>query len=570
MKKGIIIFITCIVAASILSSCRLIGINMNRKTPARGNVYPNFSREDSLQGTLTPLRSCFDVQHYTVTITINPDKKYIQGYVDINFDVVDSTSKIQIDLYKNMDMDSIIYKNTPLSFSREYGAVYVDFKEELTPETSHTIRCYYQGKPTKAPKPPWKGGFVWEKSENKKPWIGVACELAGASLWWPCKDHISDEPDEGVIVDVTVPQGLQVISNGVLTKQTQFEQCERFIWETNYPINNYNVTLYIGDFEHFSTEYTGIDTTFTIDYYILPEHREKAEKVFSQTPDVLKTYEELFGPYPWPKEGFKLIGSPYAGMEHQTAIAYGTDFKKNTHHLGFDYIIVHEAAHEWWGNAVSAADYADIFLHEGFATYAEALYVESMYGAEAAQDYLGFYGILIKNKNPIVSPRGVNFWNFRDSDPYVKGAWVLHGFRNLIGDEQFFDLLPDLYTDFYLQNITVHDFITYVNEYTQTDYSWYFNQYLFNREVPELEHQFIETDSEVQLYVKWTETEQDFALPIRLIVELDNGVEYPITVTPTTTTQKFVLESINTVSFDLYQAYYRLDENDELFNEYHK
>src|SRR5690554_2028098 len=353
MKKYSLV-IWFIFVLTLFNSCRLIGININRKTAIRGDVYPTFTREDSLQGELNNLRTCYDVQHYSLSISINPDKKYICGYVDIDFDVVRPIQKIQIDLYDNMQLDSIVYKNARLSFQREFDAVYVSFPDTLMQNSEQSIRCYYQGKPQKAPKPPWKGGFVWEKSKDGSPWIGVACELAGASLWWPCKDHISDEPDEGAIIDITVPKGLQVVSNGVLTKQEDAKQTSRFVWETNYPINNYNITLYVGAFEHFSTEYSGTKEDFTIDYYVLPEHREEAEKIFAQTPQVIQFYEKVFGSYPWPEEGFKLIGSPYAGMEHQTAIAYGTNFKRYTHHLGFDYLIVHEAAHEWWGNAVSA------------------------------------------------------------------------------------------------------------------------------------------------------------------------------------------------------------------------
>ncbi len=568
MKKYSLL-IWFILVLALFNSCRLIGININRKTAIRGDVYPTFSREDSLQGGLNNLRTCYDVQHYALSISINPDKKYICGYVDIDFDVVRPTQKIQIDLYDNMQLDSILYKNEQLLFKREFDAVYISFPDTIIQNSEQSIRCYYQGKPKKAPKPPWKGGFVWKKSKDGKPWIGVACELAGASLWWPCKDHISDEPDEGAIIDITVPKGLQVISNGVLTKQYDDEQTSRFVWETNYPINNYNITLYVGAFEHFSTEYSGTNEDFTIDYYVLPEHKEEAEKIFTQTPQVIQFYEKVFGPYPWSEEGFKLVGSPYAGMEHQTAIAYGTNFKRYTHHLGFDYLIVHEAAHEWWGNAVSAQDYADIFLHEGFATYAEVLYVEHIYGKQAARNYLGFYGMLVKNKNPVVGPRGVNFWDYKDSDPYLKGAWALHGLRNIIGDDLFFDLLRDFYAQYYLQNITVSEFIEYVNEFTHENLTWYFNQYLYDRNVPELQYKFEEINNEeVYVYVKWTEVQKDFALPVRLFVTMNDGTEYPILVYPTTKTQKIIIKSSQIIRFDSNFAYFRIEKNKKLNSQY--
>lgn len=570
MKKSILTHLSILLISFLfLQSCSLIGLNVQRKTPKKGYVYPEFTKKDSIRGALNSFRTSFDVQHYYISIDVQPAKKYIQGFVDIDFTIVEPTQIIQIDLYENMTLDSIIFNSSQLSFSRKYGAVYVEFTDSLFPDSSrHIIRCYYQGKPQKAKKPPWEGGFVWKKAKDKSHWIGVACEVAGASLWWPCKDHISDEPHEGVTLDVTVPKGLQVISNGMLLQQEESEQTTRYVWNTNYPINTYNVTVYIGNYVHFSEIFKGVEATFMLDFYVLPENLEKAKEVFAQTAQVLHFFEKAFGPYPWPKEGFKLVNSPYAGMEHQTAIAYGSDFKRYTHHLGFDYLIVHETAHEWWGNAVSVNDYAEIFIHEGFATYAEALYVEHTYGAQAMRNYMAVYSMFIKNKNPIVGPRDVNFWDYKDSDPYLKGAWVLHGLRRLLeNDDLFFEIIQGFYADNYLRIVQVSDFVDYVNSVSGTDYSWYFNHYLYKREVPHLEYNYVEDGiGNVYLYVKWNNVDDSFVLPIRVFLSSQN-ITRPFLMYPTNKTQVILLPKHEELSFDSDFAYFSIKKNKKLRKE---
>ncbi len=554
MKRIIFNILFFAILSQTLVSCRLIGVNINRKTPSRGYVYPNFNQKDSVKGALNQLRSNFDVKHYNIAISINPDKKYISGYVDIDFVPEQALTKLQIDLFKNMQLDSIVWQSKELQFYRKYNAVYVSFPQEV--KSRQTIRCYYKGKPTKAPKPPWKGGFVWEKAEDKSPWIGVACELTGASLWFPLKDHISDEPEEGMILDVTVPKGLRVVSNGVLTKEENINDKSRFVWETNYPINNYNITLYVGKFQNFSEEYKGLQDTFLLDYYVLPEHLEKAKKTFPQTKEILSFYESIYGAYPWSDEGFKLVASPYEGMEHQTAIAYGSGFEP--HYLGFDvdYIILHETAHEWFGNSISVPDYADIFLHEGFATYSEALYIEHKFGKEKGNKYMLYYGMLIQNKNPIIGPQDVNFWDYRDTDPYLKGAWTLHGLRNIMAnDSLFFNLLSSFYKTYEKSVITTTDFIDFVNKKTATDYNWYFNQYLYKREVPCLEFKSEEKGNALHLQARWTDVGGDFRMPVRVEVN-----DLPMLIYPTLETQTFVIEDWESLEFDINYAYYRLKE----------
>ncbi|HOS83731.1 MAG TPA: M1 family aminopeptidase, partial [Bacteroidales bacterium] len=308
--------------------------------------------------------------------------------------------------------------------------------------------------------------------------------------------------------------------------------------------------LYIGKFEHFSETYKGIDTTFTLDYYVLPEHLEKTKLIFQQTPNILKYFESIYGPYPWAREGFKLVGSPYEGMEHQTAIAYGTGFK--THHLGFDYIILHESVHEWWGNSISVDDFSDIFMHEGFATYSEALFVEHTYGVKEAERYMLKYAGYIKNKNPLVGPRNVNFWDYKDTDPYMKGAWTLHGLRFVINnDSLFFDILKTYYNTRAYSIVTVKDFTEYTKQKTGMNLDWYFAQYLYKRHIPTLEYKASQHENIVSIEMRWTNVGDDFKLPIQIDL---NGE--PIRIVPTTTIQRFVFHNVTEIQINPYKVYF--------------
>ncbi|MCL2329254.1 MAG: M1 family metallopeptidase [Bacteroidetes bacterium] len=554
-KQTTPIYIVCLIAIILtsFSSCRLAGINMKRETPKRGNVYPKFKEKDYVRGALNDKRSCFDVLHYTIDIDINPNKKYIKGFVDIEFAAVRNFKEMQIDLFKNMRIDSIVFNSTNLSFSRKYDAVYVIFSDSVQKGDVKTLRVFYQGKPMEAKRPPWEGGVVWKKSEDGSPWIGVACEQLGASVWFPNKDHLSDEPDKGATIKISVPKGLTVVSNGVQVEHRSSNDKEYFTWQTSYPINNYNITFYAGNFVSYSEEFQGIDTTFTLSYYVLPEHFEKSREAFKQTAPILHFYEKIFGAYPWAREGFKLVGSPYEGMEHQTAIAYGT---KGRQMNGVDYIILHEAAHEWFGNSVSVPDVSDIFIHEGFATYAEALYMEQLYGKKAADNHLRTYSYFIKNKNPIVGVPDVNFWNYKDTDPYMKGAWTLHGLRFVINnDSLFFDILHLFYNQQAYKTTTVKDFTTFVNAKTGSDLSWYFQQYLYKREVPVLEYTKEFSEGELKLTVRWTKVGSNFVLPVELYVD-----STPLRIEPTTEIQTVTIKDFENISFNIAPAYFAVKE----------
>jgi len=542
------------------SGCAIVGINVKHKTPKKAFKYPTFTHADTLRGKLSNYRTCYDVNFYNIDIEVNPDDKFIKGFADFHFINKTDFDTIQIDLYENMKINGIICDSDSLRYERIYNAVFVYFNQSQKKDQQTIMTVYYEGNPHPAKRPPWDGGFVWKKDKSKNPWIGVACELDGASLWWPVKDHLYDEPDS-LSMSVTIPEGLFCVSNGKLINRTKKDNKETFTWKTSYPINTYNATLYIGNYKHFKIPYSNNESKFDLDFYVLPENLDSAKTHFKQTVDMIKLFEKRFGEYPWQKDGFKLVESPYAGMEHQSAIAYGNGYKNDKYHK-FDYIILHETAHEWWGNSVSAKDYAEIWLHEGFATYSEALYVEHTKGYDKYLNYLRFYSWLIKNKRPMVGPFDVNYWDYKDGDVYMKGALVLHTLRNAIAnDTLFFDIIHTFYNDYKYSIATSNDFINLVNEKTNSEYNWLFNQYLYDRTCPQLEWNYFYDPTKMKNFVKyrWTNINSDFPLPIK--IEIEGGEEALIH--PSKNIQSY---EVNTgVWLNTNASYIRLKRNKKLY-----
>lgn len=483
----------------------------------REEAYPEFTEADSLIGTLSRYRSSFDVYYYDLDLEVDIENQFLDGEVAIHFTAVDDLDTIQIDLYENLAIDGIYYGADSLRHHRKHNAVFIEFDNTIRKGQDVVLEVRYSGHPVEAPRPPWYGGMVWEEDKDHNPWVGVACEGSGPSIWWPVKDHLSDEPDS-VRLEVTIPEGLFCVSNGKLVNQTNGNNTTTFTWKTQYPINSYNVTLYLGNYEYFTIPYEAEDTIYDLDFYVLPRNLEKAKEHFRQTVDVIRFFEETFGEYPWWREGFKLVESPYRGMEHQTAIAYG-DRYKNRKFLGFDHIIVHEAAHEWWGNAVSVSDFAEIWLHEGFATYSEALYVEHTKGYEAYLEYIERKTWRINDEKPVVGPHHVNYWDKTDNDPYNKGALILHTLRNAINsDTVFFDILKSFYSRHKYSIVSTEDFIAVVNEKTGDDYKWFFDHYLYKNVSPHLtwKYYFNEENFRYELLYRWEFTDDNFRLPVTI------------------------------------------------------
>jgi aminopeptidase N len=510
-------------------SCSVIGINRYYKTPARPFKYPVFTEKDSLRGMLSEFRKCYDVKYYDLSVKFYPQTHSIQGKVEFYATAESRFKVLQIDLYPNMILDSIVFVGNKLLFQRRYGAVFITFPDTVEQHSLFTFEAYYHGKPLEAKRPPWEGGFVWKKDSQGKTWAGVTCEVYGSSLWWPSKDHLSDEPDS-MTMHYSVPSPLRCVANGVLVDSiVDKDNYITYTWKVHYPINTYNVTFYIGNFKDFSIPYHSDSSNFKMSFYVFPENLIKAENHFMQAKDILNRYEHFYGSYPWPKDGYKLIESPYEGMEHQSAIAYGNRYK-NYSYLNADYIILHESAHEWWGNSITVPDYAEIWIQEGFATYSEALYVEATQGYEAYLRYLMVYSMFIKNKRPVVGPKNVNYWDYKDSDVYMKGALLLHTLRNILNDEALFrEILRDFYQKYKYGSAVSDDFIRLVNEKTGKDYSSFFKQYLYNRSCPELQWEYVYDmyQGKGYLYYRFQKANDDFSIPVRIKMDDKSYIIHP-------------------------------------------
>ncbi len=518
MKNSTLVVFTCLISL------------LNASTMCCAQDH--FSRKDSLRGSLRTERN-YDVLHYDLDIAVDVESQKIEGAVIMEFVPNQDLPAIQMDLFENMNIQHVLKGNRELKYRREYDAFFIE--SEFKKGDKEKIKIVYSGKPKKALKAPWDGGFVWQKDAQGKPWVGLACEGAGASLWWPNKDHLSDEPDRGMDIHITVDHELMAISNGQFIKTTDADKNHKtWHWHVSYPINNYNVSLYIGDFAHIQDQYMSADSSLLqLDYYVLKENEMKAKSHFGQVKNMLACYEKYFDKYPFWKDGYKLIEAPYLGMEHQSAIAYGNQYKRG--YLGglvpeefdFDFIIIHESGHEYFGNAVSVNDHADMWIHEGFTTYMEALYVEYIYGKKAALRYLESQRKFIKNQLPVLGPRGVNFQGFTDSDHYYKGSWILQTLRfSLKNDSTWFKLIRGFYQQYKYRNIDTEDFIRYMEDKTHKNYTPFFNLYLKKTELPKVSLRTEINGERTRIFYKLECSESSFELPIELsldgrVIQLD-------------------------------------------------
>lgn len=483
-----------------------------------------FTKKDSLRGSLTAPRTCYDVTYYHLDLKIDPEQKSIEGSNTITFEVIDETRLIQIDLFENMEIYRIRLNNKKkLSFSREYDAVFVEFPESLSAGTSQSITIEYHGIPQVAKRPPWDGGFVWETDSTGNPWAAVTCQGTGASLWWPCKDHQSDEPDS-MLISITVPEDLENISNGRLRQASKAKKgWTKYDWFVSNPINSYNVTVNIGKFAHFGEVLVPTSgDTLTMDYYVIPQELEKAKRQFAQAKPMMQFFYKYFGPYPFVVDGYKLIQSPHLGMEHQSAVAYGNRYLNGYNGtassevgLQFDFIILHETAHEWWGNSITSNDIADMWVHESFGAYSEGLYVEHMFGYDEAMNYINGKKQNVKNDRPIIGPFGVNHEG--SGDMYDKGQLVLNTLRHVIADDDlWFGILREMNAEFRHQSIDGQQIFDFINEKTSMDLDYFFEQYFRNTNLPRLMVSIQKKGDKVTASYKWQSDVADFNMPIKV------------------------------------------------------
>lgn len=531
--------------------------------------YKTFTHADTLRGKLTPLRTCYDVTFYDLHIKIDPTNQAVSGYNNIVYKVVTDFQRIQIDLFERLKIDSVINGNKSLTYKRDGNAVFVDFYKKEIAGNYDSIKVFYHGMPISAVKPPWLGGFVWQRDANGKPWIDVACEETGASLWWPCKDHLSDKPDSAKMT-FDVPTGLMCVSNGRLRSQADLKNgYSRFTWFVSYPINNYDITVNIADYAHISDYYLSGKDTLTLDYYVLKYNETKARQYFQQVKLMLACYEKYFGKYPFYRDGYKLVETNYWGMEHQSCIAYGNNYDDKK--WGFDFIIVHESAHEWWGNSLSCSDPADMWLHEAFATYAEALYLECADDYNASLKYLKYQEFNIVNNFPIIGPYDVNFQgSVNDNDMYYKGSWMLHTFRHVLNnDSLFFGILRGLQQHFKYQTTNSDAVVAYINKLAGKDYTPFFNQYLKYPAPPIFDYTVKKSHKATILTYRWVTDAKNFTMPVKVTSSYyvkkhitpfaadSDIVKTYTTVTPTQDWQTIKLDNLNPENFSV--------DNDEFY-----
>ncbi len=502
-----------------------------------------FTHADTLRGTLRDERTCYDVTFYDLTVKVNPETKFIEGSCTITYNVIEDFTRMQIDLFQVMKINKILFNNIELKYTREEAAVWVDFPDVQKNGTHGAITITYSGNPIIAKKAPWDGGFVFTKDKEEKTWIGVACEGMGASSWWPCKDHLSDEPDS-MALNIIVPSGLKAIGNGSMRKVNDLgDGYTEFEWFISYPINTYNVTLNIGNYIYFNDSYQGVNGYLDLEYYVMPYNLEKAKKQFAQVKPMMECYEKFLSPYPFYKDGYALVETPYLGMEHQGAIAYGNGYKTGYAGmdfsgigLDFDYIIIHETGHEWWGNNVSMADIADMWIHEGICTYSEIIYVECIHGYEIACDYAVAQRNGIGNEETLIGPYGVN--KEGSGDMYPKGANLMHTLRHVLdNDDKWWQIVYGIQTDFAKQTVSTAQIENYISEKAGMNFSKIFDQYLRHAAIPVFEYKLKQKGKKLTLSYRWVADVADFNMRFKVTTSKDK-MEF---ISPTTEWQSMSL-----------------------------
>ena len=490
------------------------------------------TRQETLRGSITPEREWWDVLHYHLRVEFLPETKRLRGSNTITFKTLKPGNKMQIDLQPPLAITKITHGDSQLKFEREGNVYWVMFEKDIPKGKEDKVEVFYEGVPVVSKNPPWVGGVTWGRDDLGEPLIVTTCEGIGASIWWPNKDHGADEPDRGMQISVTVPENLVAVSNGRL-KKTDHDvagKTKTFHWEVTNPINNYGVNVNIGNYINMNEVYRGKGGVLDIQYWVLPHQKEAALRQFKEVPRMLAAFEHWFGKYPFYEDGYKLVTVQYPGMEHQSSVTYGNWFRNG--YWGrdpcacgvgfkFDFIIVHESAHEWFGNNISMKDAADMWIHEGFANYAENLFVEYHFGKKDAEDYVVGTRRGIRNDRPIIGTYGSN--REGSGDMYPKGGNMLHTIRHVINDDaKWLSILRGLSADFWHQTVTTEQIESYISTKAGIDLSKVFDQYLRTTNIPLLKYNV--NGKSVSFY--YERVVKGFAMPIRVSV---NGKEIQIT-----------------------------------------
>lgn len=498
-----------------------------------------YTRQDTLRGSITPERVWWDLLHYDLYVSVDPDAKAISGKNIVTYSVLEEgTSVLQIDLQSPMKITKISQEGKELKVIGEGNAHFVQLQAKQSKGDEKQLTIEFSGMPREAIRAPWDGGYSWTKDENGKHFIATSNQGIGASLWWPCKDHMYDEPENGVKLSINVPRDLVAVGNGRLEKVIKGKnKTKTYVWNVVNPINNYGINVNVGDYANFSEKYDGEKGVLDMDYWVLSYNLEKAKTHFSDARKTMEAFEYWFGAYPFYEDSYKLVETPYLGMEHQSSVTYGNGYQKG--YKGFDlsgtgwglkwdYIIIHETGHEWFANNITYVDAADMWVHEGFTTYSESLFVEYFHGKEAASEYTRGLRLRIKNTKPIIGDYGVN--GEGSSDMYSKGNNFLHTIRQIVDDdEKWRSTLRGLNKDFYHQTVTTDQVEKYITEKCGVQLDAVFDQYLRDIRIPVFEYHV----RDGILTYHWTNCIEGFDMPLKISI---NGEEALIK--PTVNLQK--------------------------------
>ena len=515
-----------------------------------------FTHADTLRGSITPERAWWDVVFYDLHVTLDPADSTVRGRNGITYRVTGPSRAMQIDLQVPLEIDSVVQDGRRLGFRRDGNAFFVSMAARQPKGVLRTVTVYYHGRPRVAQKPPWDGGLIWARDPNGGSWISTACQGLGASVWWPNKDTQADEPDSQRVA-LTVPDSMQAVGNGRLRGiERGPDGWSTWEWFVTSPINNYDVAPYVGRYAQYSDAYEGEGGHLTLDFWPLAAHLEAAREQWSQVKPMLQCFEHWFGPYPWYADGYQLVEAPHLGMEHQSAVAYGNGFRNGYKGydlsgtgwgLTWDFIVIHESAHEWWGNSITTADLADMWVHESFANYSESLYTECRYGTSAGAEYVIGTRKLIKNDQPIVGPYGVNAEG--PLDMYYKGGNMLHTIRQVVGNDSIWRaVLRGVNAEFAHRIVTGKQIQDYFSAHSGVDLSRVFQQYLTTTQVPTLEYRL---DGSMLTY-RWADVIPGFDMPIRVLTGRDQSV----TLTPTEQWQTATLALARPDAFRVDENYY--------------
>jgi aminopeptidase N len=483
----------------------------------------SFTHQDTLRGSITPERSWWDLTYYHLDITVNPGDSTINGKNTVTYRVVKPSQVMQIDLQPPLVLKSAEQDGKALEITHDGNAHFIRFEERQREGAVKSVILTYGGKPKISRMPPWEGGITWKKDKNNLPFIASSCQGDGASLWWPCKDHMYDEPDS-MLISVTVPENLTDVSNGRLRSVVpdKKKKTKTYNWFVSNPISNYGVNINIGDYVNFSEKFNGEKGVLLCDYWVLKENLEKAKEHFKQVPLMLKAFEHWFGPYPFYEDSYKLVDAPYLGMEHQSSVTYGNGYQNGYRGndlsgtgwgLKWDFIIVHESGHEWFANNITYKDVADMWVHESFTNYSENLFTEYYYGKEAGAEYLRGTRSGIRNDRPIVGTYNVNYEG--SGDMYSKGGSMLHTLRQIVNDdEKWRQILRDMNKDFWHQVVEGAQIENYLSAKTGMNLKPFFDQYLRDVRIPVFEY-YVKNN---ELNFRWNNCVQGFNMPLKIKV----------------------------------------------------